>query len=129
MTLAMKPTITVSYYAIEEPTVELPDTLKQSVVIKFVDLMEKDFLVLDHGGVKVYRTYKDEHEGVVEEWSEYWLSTAMWTSWESDACFDSRDLQTVPAEALQHYQALYPDSPLKQILAYSIDRGLILPEE
>ena len=125
----MKSTITISYYASEKPQVELPDALKDDVDIKFVDLMEKDFLILEHAGVKVYRTYKDEHEGVVEEWSEYWLSKAMWTSWESVACFDSRDLLAVPADALQHYQALYPDSPLKQILAYSIDSGLIPPEE
>jgi hypothetical protein len=124
----MKPTIAISYYAMEEPKVELPDALKESVEIHFVDLMEKDFLVLEHGRVTVYRTYKDEHQGAVEEWSDHWLSTEVWTDWENDICFDSRVLPAVPAEDLLRYQALYPDSPLKQSLAYSIDKGFITQE-
>lgn len=124
----MKPTITISYYAMEEPKVELPDALIESVEINFVDLMEKDFLVLEHGGVTVYRTYKDQHQGVVEEWSDHWMSTEVWTDWENDICFDSRVLPAVPTEDLLRYQAMFPDSPLKQSLAYSIDRGFITQE-
>lgn len=124
----MKSTITISYYALEEPQVDLPDALKETIDINFIDLMEKDSLVLEHAGVKVYRTYKDEHHGAVEEWSDHWLSTEVWTDWENDICFDGRVLPAVPPEDLLHYQAMSPDSPLKQRLAYSIDKGFITKE-
>jgi len=117
--------VKISYYALDEPTVELPEALKNAVEIEFVDLLEQDFLLLAHSGVKVYRTYKDEHGGHVQEWSDCYFSTEVWTNWENDICFDSRDLPDVPAEALPRYQAMYPDSPLQQSLAYAIDQGVI----
>jgi hypothetical protein len=122
---SMKHIVTISYYALEQPTIEVPEALKQNMEIKFVDLMEEDFLVLAHCGVKVYRTYKDQHAGLVEEWSEYWLATERWTDWENDSCFDSRKLPDIPAADRPHYLAIYPDSPLQQSLAHAIDHGLI----
>jgi hypothetical protein len=123
-----KHTITISYYALNQPEIALPEALKEIVDITFIDLMDKDFLALEHGGVKVYRTYKHQHAGIVEEWSDYWFATELWTDWENDICFDGRELPEIPVADLPAYQAMYPDSTLKQSLAYAIDQGL-LPED
>ena len=117
--------ITVSYYSSELPVIDLPEALKETVEVRFIDLMEKDFLVLKHAGRKIFRTYKGEHGGIVQEWADFWFSTEIWTDWESDTCFDIRDLPTPSESELEVYRTMYPESPLQQRLAYAIDQGLI----
>jgi hypothetical protein len=74
-------TITVSYYAHEKPAISLPDNLKAQLQVEFIDLMEQDFLVRERRNVGVYRTYKDEQAGEVQDWATEWFSTERWTNW------------------------------------------------
>ena len=46
----------LAFYANEKPTVELPAELQKRVEIRLVDLLEHDFLILEHAGLKVYRS-------------------------------------------------------------------------
>jgi hypothetical protein len=117
--------ITISYYATDAPEVTLPKDLQQQVKVRFVDLLEQDYLVLEHEGLKVYRTYKDECCGSVQEWSEYHLATERMTDWENDIAFDWRELPEIPQPELAQYESLYPGSELKQRVAYAIDQGWI----
>jgi hypothetical protein len=121
----MKDIITVSYYAHDQPKIELPDSVRKNVQVQFIDLMEQEFLFLEHAGLKVYRTFKDETCGEVQDWAECCFATQRWTDWESDIVFDDSQLLPIPNEMLPHYQAEYPDSELKQKLAYAIDQGYI----
>ena len=119
----MKQIITISYYANEKPTVELPAQLQECVEIQFIDLLEQDFLILEHAGVKVYRTFKDEYEGEVQEWADDCFAMERWTNWENGIVFDVSELPEVPEAELPQYQSLYPKSETYQRLAYAIDPG------
>lgn len=125
----MKHIITISFYGNKQPQVTVPEDLQRSVELKFTDLLQQEFLVIEHNGVEVYRTFKAERCGEVTEWSEHWLATERWTDWENEQlAFDSRDLPAIPDKDWAHYNTLYSDSETKQRVAYAIDQGWITQE-
>lgn len=119
------PVITISYYGHHRPKITLPAGLRNQVEIKFTDLMEKDFLALEHASVKVYYSYKEECAGSVDTWATGWFAPERWTHWESDTAFHEDDLPGIPQKQVTRYSKLYPKSPTRQKLAYAIDQGWI----
>jgi hypothetical protein len=123
--LRRKQVIKISFYAHQPPNISLPASLRGRVKLEFTDRMEQQFLFVSHGGVGIYQAYKEEQHGFVEEWAVACFATRRWIYWENPEAFTTDEIPEIPEQLNPRYRKQYPNSEVKQKLAFAIDQGWI----
>ena len=101
------------------PKVRLPRGIK--AILKFVNTMERDTLVLRRKNIRVFHALKDDIPAY------YWMTTTAEAHVDSEDAFDIRDIPGIPDSIVAAYRR-NGWTEEQRVLAYAIDQGWINQE-